>query len=384
MALYEPYDAPHPPPPPPPDDGWGYPAVGGYPGQAPSWPYYWEPSPPSRTRRRSLAAIGLVLLVTALVGAGVGVAVSRLTSGAATLNGPVVDVNVALSSGQSAAGTGIVLTATGQVLTNNHVVASSDRISVEVGASTSYTASVVGVDPTQDVALIQLDNASGLPTASIGDSGALHVGDAVTAVGNALGRGGTPVSTTGHITALNQTITATDDNGGNAETLNNMIQFDAGIQPGDSGGPLYNSAGKVVGLDTAGSARAGRRAGGANEGFAIPINTAMTIVRQIQSGEPSPTIVRGHRGIIGVQVADATSPSGARVTHVEPNSPGDSVGLSEGDVIISAAGSTVDSVSALRRALAGHKPGDTVPVSWVTVGGSHRDANVQLQDGGIP
>jgi len=382
MALYDPYEPPHPPP--PPDDGWGFGAAGGHSAPPPAWPYYWDPSPPTSSRRRSLAAIGLLLLVIALIGAGVGVLVSRISSTASTLNGPVVDVNVALSDGQSAAGTGIVLTSTGQVLTNNHVVENSDRISVQVGGATSYTASVVGVDPSQDIALIQLDNASGLPTASIGDSSKLHVGDSVTAVGNALGRGGTPVSTTGHVTALDQTITATDDNGGNAETLDSMIQFDATIQPGDSGGALYDSAGKVVGVDTAGSARVGRRTAGVNQGFAIPINGAMTIARQIASGETSPDIVRGHRGIVGVRVDDSTSPRGAVITGVEPGSPAETIGLTEGDVIVSVAGSTVDSVSALRTALASHKPGDTVKVGWVTSSGARHDAMLQLSDGGIP
>ncbi len=380
MAIYDPLDPPHPPA--PPADDWGFPG-GGHPPAPPAWPYYWDPAPPSPMRRRSLAAIAVLLVVIALVGAGVGVAVSRFTGSASGLNGPVVDVNVALSSGQSAAGTGIILTSSGQVLTNNHVVENSDRVSVQVGATTSYTASVVGVDPSHDVALIQLDNASGLPTADLGDSSKVQIGDSVTAVGNALGRGGTPVSTNGHITALNQTITATDDNGGNAETLNNMIQFDAAIQPGDSGGPLYNSSGKVVGVDTAGSARAGRRTTG-NQGFAIPINAAVSIARQIASGASSPDIVRGHRGILGVRVQDSSSPSGALVIGVEAGSPADMIGLAQGDVVVSVAGKAIGSVSALRSALANHKPGDSVSLSWLDTSGANHSAMLQLEDGGIP
>ncbi len=368
MALYDPYDQPYPAPPPPP----------------PAWPYYWEPTPPISTRRRSFAAIAVLLLGIAIIGGAVGVVVSRFSSSASSLNAAVVDVNVSLADGQSAAGTGIILTATGQVLTNNHVVANSDHISVQVSGSTSYTATVVGVDPSDDVALIQLDNASGLPTASVGDSSKLQVGDSVTAVGNALGRGGPPVATSGHVLALQQTITATDDNGGNAETLRNMIQFDANIQPGDSGGPLYNSAGKVVGVDTAGSAHAGRRAEGGNQGFAIPINSAMTIARQIASGQSSSTIVRGHRGILGVRVQDSSSPAGAGVIGVEPNSPADAVGMNNGDVIVSVAGKGVTSVSSLRDALIGHRPGETVPINWVTSSGQPHNATLQLADGGIP
>jgi S1-C subfamily serine protease len=383
MALYDPY-APGDPPPPP-DDAWTYPGPGGHPAAPPpAWPYYWDPAPPSRMRRRSLAAIVALLLTIALVGAGVGVAVSRLAGSAAKLNDPVVDVNVALGSGDAAAGTGIILTSSGQILTNNHVVENSQRISVQVNATTTYTATVIGVDPSDDIAVLQVQQGSGLPAANIGDSSHLQVGDSVTAVGNALGRGGTPQSAQGRVTALDQTITATDDTGSNSETLTNMIQFDATIQPGDSGGPLYNSSGQVVGMDTAGSGHVGRRALGSNQGFAIPINSAITIARQITSGANAPNVVRGHRGLLGVEVQESTSPAGALVVSVQAGSPAENAGISANDVIVSVAGRTVDSVNSLRQGLQNHNPGESVTVSWLDTSGQQHNATVQLTTGGIP
>jgi len=382
MAVFDPYA---PDPPPPPDDGWTYPGILGGPPLPPSHPspYYWQPGSPTSVRRRSLAAIAAIVLLIALVGGGIGVALSRLTASNAKLNDPVVDVNVSLGNGDAAAGTGIVLTSTGEVLTNNHVVENSEHISIQAGAD-SFTATVVGVDPADDVAVLRLSNASGLPTANLGDSSHVQLGDSVTAVGNALGRGGAPEASQGHVTALNQTITATDDAGANAETLTGMIQFDATIQPGDSGGPLYNSAGQIVGLDTAGSGHVGRRVFGSNQGFAIPINAALTIAREIASGTTAPNIVHGHRALLGVEVQDSASPAGALVVGVQPGSPADTVGLAANDVIVSAAGHAVVSVNSLRNALSNRSPGDSVRVAWLDPSGQRHAASVQLTNGGIP
>jgi S1-C subfamily serine protease len=386
MALFDPYgrDDPPPPPPPPADDGWYFPGTAEHPLPPPVWPYYWEPAAPRSPRRRAFSVVAALLLLVALVGAGVGVAVSRLTAGSPALSQPVVDINVALADGDSAAGTGIVLNSSGEVLTNNHVVANSDHVSVETPDGASYSATVVGVDPSNDVAVIQVSGVSGLPTAKIGDSSRLQVGDAVTAVGNALGRGGPPVSTSGHVTGLGQTITATDDNGGNAETLNNMIEFDANIQQGDSGGPLYDSSGQVVGVDTAGSGRVGRPTFGGNQGFAIPINAAIGIAHQITSGSPAPNVVRGHRGLLGVSVQDSASPAGALVVGVQSGSPAESAGITANDVIVKVNGSTVTSVRSLRTALQSSKPGDSVSVSWLDPSGAEHAATLQLINGGIP
>src|SRR5258708_1868526 len=153
-----------------------------------------------------------------------------------------------------AAGTGLILDSTGDVLTNNHVVAGSISIKVTIqGRTDSYTADVIGVDPKDDIAVIHIENVTGLPTVQLADSSKLHVGETVYAMGNALGQGGTPRVTAGGITALDQTITASEG-GSNTETLSGMIQEDAQISPGDSGGALVNTAGQVVGISTAGEA----------------------------------------------------------------------------------------------------------------------------------
>ena len=169
----------------------------------------------------------------------------------------VVDVNTSLAyQSSAAAGTGMILTANGEVLTNNHVIDGATSVTVTVVATgKSYKADVVGTNPTADVALLQMRNASGLQVAKIGDSSTLKVGDQITAVGNAGGVGGAPSVHSGAVTALDQSITASDGAGGESEQLTGLIQMNALLQPGDSGGPLYNAAGEVVGMNTAGSAR---------------------------------------------------------------------------------------------------------------------------------
>ncbi len=151
----------------------------------------------------------------------------------------------------------MVLTSTGEILTNNHVVDGATSISVQVVTTgKTYTATVVGTDPTKDIAVLQLQNASGLQSANIGDAGAVSaatVGTAVTGVGNAGGTGGVPSAASGKVVALNQSLTATDENGQNPEQLTGMIETNAPIQAGDSGGPLYDSANRVIGIDTAAS-----------------------------------------------------------------------------------------------------------------------------------
>ncbi|HET6209134.1 MAG TPA: trypsin-like peptidase domain-containing protein, partial [Jatrophihabitans sp.] len=190
----------------------------------------------------------------------------------------IVDINTTIDYGQGkAAGTGLVLNSNGEVLTNNHVVQDSTSLSVTVvSTGKTYTATVLGTDPTDDVAVIQLKDASGLATAKLGDSSEVSVGTAVTAVGNAGGTGGTPTAATGTVSAINQSITASDDNGSNAERLTGMIQVNANIQPGDSGGALYdNATGTVIGMNTAASSASGRFGNtAATTGFAIPIAKA--------------------------------------------------------------------------------------------------------------
>jgi S1-C subfamily serine protease len=295
----------------------------------------------------------------------------------------VADINTTLAGGE-AAGTGIVITSSGEVLTNNHVVEGATSISVQInGQGQTYSARVLGVDPADDIALIQLDNASGLHAANTGDSSTASVGDEVIAIGNALGRGGSPRATQGAITALNQTITATDSGGGNPETLNGLLQINAQILPGDSGGPLVNASGQVIGMDTAASLGRSFRRQGSSVAFAIPINTAMAIVHQIESGNSGGNIQSGQGALLGVQVAD-TAPgatSGALIAGVQQNSPAASAGMSAGDVIVAIDGTGIDSASALGTAIHKHRPGDRVTVAWVDQSGQRHSASVQLTAG---
>ncbi len=373
---------------------WTYPSGGDY-GPPPWPPYYWAPPPPppQRSRWRPWAALGAIILILAGLGAGVAIAIQRVSTGTLTsgptgsVNAAVVDVNTDLGGGNSAAGTGMLIGSSGQVLTNNHVVEGALSISVTmVATGRSFDASVVGVDPTDDVAVIKLSGASGLPTVPLGNSSRVTVGDGVTAIGNALGRGGPPAVTQGTVTALGQTVTATDPSGGDtSETLTDMIEFNAEIQPGDSGGPLVNSNGKVVGMDTAGGGQVRRRDNlGSSLGFAIPINGAMSIARQITSGSGGPNITQAHTPLLGVEAQDSQSPPGALVIGVQPNSPADGAGIVAQDVIVSVNGTTVGSTAALHSALLQHKPGDTVDVGWLDAGGGQHHASVQLASGGVP
>ncbi|MDQ1733345.1 MAG: hypothetical protein QOK10_3504 [Pseudonocardiales bacterium] len=293
----------------------------------------------------------------------------------------VVDINTVLDFGSSrAAGTGLVLSSSGKILTNNHVIAGSTSISVTVvSTGKSYTASVVGTDPTDDVAVLQLSGASGLSTANLGDSSKVAVGTAVTAVGNAGGTGGTPSSATGSITALDQSITASDSDGSNAEKLTGMFQLNANIQPGDSGGPLYNSSNQVIGIDTAASSSQSAQ----TVGFAIPIAKAVSIAQQINSGTETSTIHLGYPAFLGVQLAASpTTTSGpAAVAGVVPNSAAAKAGIAAGSTITKVDGTSIASATALSSAMAKHNPGDSVSVSWTDANGASHTANVTLGTG---
>jgi S1-C subfamily serine protease len=231
---------------------------------------------------------------------------------AAKVSPGLVDVVSTLGyQGGKAAGTGMVLTSTGEVLTNNHVIDGATSIkATDVGNGRTYTAKVVGYDKSHDVAVLQLQGASGLQTVSL-SSDAPQTGEKVVALGNAGGKGGTPSVVTGRITGLDRAITASDQGAGDAERLTGMIGHNADIQPGDSGGPLVNTDGEVIGINTAASASSsGASQTGQTEtrtqAFAIPITKASSIADQIEAGTPSATVHIGETAFLGVQ----TSPSG--------------------------------------------------------------------------
>jgi S1-C subfamily serine protease len=301
----------------------------------------------------------------------------------------VVDINTRLGFQNGAgAGTGMVLTPGGEVLTNNHVIEGATTIRVTlVDTGRTYAAAVVGTDPTDDIAVIQIQGASGLKTIPIGDSAAVAPGDAVVAMGNAGGAGGAP-AVTGTVQAVNQTITAGDPGGANAETLSGLIQTDAPLQPGDSGGPLVNSAGQVIGMNTAASA--GRRfRSGASVGFAIPMAHALSVVKQIDSGQATTRIHIGLPAFLGVSIDPATTgrggsgtgAGGASIAGVEPGLPAAKAGLAAGDLITSIDGRAVDSAASLSSLTKSHHPGDRVTVSWTDPSGGSHSATLTLAAG---
>jgi S1-C subfamily serine protease len=307
---------------------------------------------------------------------GSGTTTGATTSATAAQQVGVVDINTVLSYQQArAAGTGMILTSTGEVLTNNHVVNGATSISVTVvSTGRTYTAAVVGTDPTDDVAVIQLQNASGLQTANLGNSGTVSVGNSVTGVGNAGGVGGTPSAAAGTVTAVDQTITASDGNGQDAETLHGLIQTNAAIQAGDSGGPLYDSSGHVIGMDTAASS-----SGIGNTAYAIPINNAVSIAQRIETGVETSTIHIGLPGFLGVSVADTTS--GAAISSVVTGGPAAKAGLAAGDVITAVDGTSIADAAALHTALAGKNPGQTVTLTWTDSLGQSQHSTVTLGTG---
>jgi S1-C subfamily serine protease len=294
-----------------PPPGWGTPPAGwgapppNWDSPPPPWgwpPYPYEPEPPRR-RRNPAVALALAMLVAALivglVAASGGWPLSQGSAPGAPLldNGSadvqaianavspaVVDITAGFPDGL-AAGTGMIISSNGEVLTNNHVVDGATQIEAQIGGvGVHYDVQVIGTDAAADVALLQIQGVSGLPTVSIGDSTRVSVGDTVVAIGNALGREGPPTASQGQVTGLDRTITATDATGSSAETLTGLIQVDAGIVPGDSGGPLVDQSGRVVGMDTAASARHFRFRSGTSQGFAIPIATAMSVAQRLAQG----------------------------------------------------------------------------------------------------
>jgi S1-C subfamily serine protease len=338
---------------------------------------------------------------SAPAGSGSGVSPSDVSSIAAKVDPALVDINVTFDGQVPGAGTGIVLTGNGEVLTNNHVVEGATSISVtDIGNGRTYGATVVGYDRTDDVAVIQLAKASGLQTAKIGNSSGVAVGDAVVAIGNAGGAGGTPTATGGSVTGLNQAITASDQLSGTSENLSGLIETNANIQPGDSGGSLVDSSGRVIGMDTAASQGFSLSAQ-TSQGYAIPINKALSIASEIESGHASSTVHVGPTAFLGVMVSSSRSSSpygsgtydpfggqngnpntsGALVQGVVSGGPAARAGLTAGDVITSLGGRNVTSASDLTTLLQEYEPGNSVQLGWTDTSGSSHTGTVTLGSG---
>ena len=319
------------------------------------------------------------LLVAAVIGA-VGFVVERTTSSVGGASTGVVSVTTTLLGGGIRSGAGMIIAPSGEVLTTYHVINGVLSIRLQLAASgASYPAAVTGIDPSDDLAVLQVQNASDLPVVTIGGSAHVAVGDHVTAIG--AGSGGGPVETQGAVLALGQTVTASDSRGSNVRTLLGMIQTDAVINASDDGGPLVNGDGQVIGIETAATARTGAAQAASGAAYAIPIDTATAIAHAIESGTPNPKVFHGHGAFLGVDVEDRGSPSGAEVNAVEPGSPAQAVGISALDVIVAVNQMPIGSFSALQHAISAHHPGDRVTVAWLDPLGQRHSATLQLVTG---
>src|SRR5665213_2553836 len=237
---------------------------------------------------------------------------------AASVDPGLVDITTQLSLGQgTAAGTGMIISSNGLILTNNHVIAGATSISVrDVATGKVYKATVVGYDVTSDIAVLQLKNASSLTTIKTNTS-AVTKGESVVGIGNAGGAGGTPSYAAGSVLAVSKTITAYGvENATGSETLKGLIEISANIQAGDSGGALVNSKGKVIGMDTAASSTnqspiVNSADTTTTQAFAIPIKTALSIAKKIENGDSSSTVHIGATAFLGIEVqATSSSPFG--------------------------------------------------------------------------
>ncbi len=342
--------------------------------------------------------VGLLAFAAAAATAS-GVALARRAQGVpgsaakAAGNGVVVIETDLGFEGGRAAGTGMVLTPSGEVLTNNHVIDGATSVKVIVPQTgRSYTGQVLGYDISADTALVKLDGASGLATITSGDSSKLVPGRLVRAVGNA---GGTGTLTTvhGQVTGLRRTITVSDDRGATQE-LHGLIETDAALQPGDSGGPLFVAAGRVVGMDTAVST-AGHGfffQAPTDDAFAIPINAALRVVKQIESGRATAAVHVGPTAYLGVELGSAgagygygfgfgESGTAVLVAGVVSGSPADRAGLTYGDEIVSIDGRRVASPKTVVAAVLRKKPSEKVTLTWSTRGGSTHTARIALGSG---
>ena len=377
----------------------------------------WFSGPAARHRRTALVASAALALVVTVGGAaraeedatGASALTTNTATVASSVEGALVDiVSTDGYQGAVSAGTGMVLTSTGEILTNNHVIDGATSIKVTVvSTQKTYTAKVVGTDPTADVAVIQLVNASGLKTLPIGDSSAVKVGQSVVATGNAGGDGGEPSVVTGTVTALDQDITASAGEGTDAEQLTGLIETNAAVVAGDSGGALATAAGKVIGMNTAAAVSNGTdrmtNASTATEAqsYAIPIATALSIANRIETGQASSTIHIGSHGFLGIALADESASagtgygqfggyagqdpfgdsgttSGVTVGGIVSSGPAEAAGLQAGDVITSVDGTAVDSATTLNSIMAATKPGQKVTVNWTDTSGQAQTATVTL------
>ena len=420
----------------------------------------WDPGPPTRRGRRRGRL--LVYLTVAGLAAGIGAGLTVAFGGqgsspaASASSGDIpsphdnqasigpgarlnqaaveqkvrpglVDITSQLKyASETAEGTGMILSPGGLVLTNNHVIDGATQVTVVLAdnASQHYTAQVIGYDQADDVALLKLTGAAGLATVSFGNSSQVRVGTPVLALGDAQGKGGVTAAP-GAISGLNRSIQASDEGSDTTEDLNHMLETNAQIQQGDSGGALANNAGQVIGMITAANTGSDGQPGGTT-GFAIPIDFALNVARQIVSGQSTATVSIGVPGFLGVEVAQSTSPdprqqaadqqgngqggtrrggprgrpacvvgsqqpgvprkiapagSGALILGVLCGTAAQTRGLVPGDVIVSVDGQAVTTPGSLTTITARYHPGTVVSVVWEDTRGAQHTTKIRLGTG---
>ena len=332
-------------------------------------------------RRRPAALLMALTAVLALVTPTTAVAApADATAGAAAVTPAVVQVTTRIDYQQAiGTGTGIVIDPGGVVLTNYHVVSGANTVTGTIGGR-DYPADLIGYDRKHDIAVLQLRGAGGLPAASLGDSGQVAVGEPTVGLGNARGVGAPLTQEAGPVTALNQTVNAEDSLTGSSEHVNGLIEVAADVRPGDSGGPLVNSAGQVIGVVTAASLN--YQMGPSGQGFAIPINDAMSVAGQIRSGAQSDFVHIGPPVMLGVGVStQPRNAPGINVHDVMRGGPADQAGVTIGDVITVLDGTTLDSPTTLTYILDRHYPGDVVGLTWIDRSGQQRTGKATLAPG---
>ena len=333
-----------------------------------------------RPRWRPLAFVVVALVATAIAS---GVALARST--ASRIGNGVVVIKTTLGyQDASAAGTGMVLTTSGEILTNNHVIRGATKITVIVPEQAAPSASRRRLRRGRRRRSLRASGASNLATVTTAESSKVAIGDRITAVGNAGGTG-TLTRVTGSVTALQRSIVVNDDSGG-AARLTGLVGVDANVVAGDSGGPLLNSAGAVIGMNTAGSTGYVSRYSSDSQAYAIPIAKALSIVRQIEAGRASTRIHIGATSFLGIQVgsslrnSDSTS-SGTVIAGVLRGSPAASAGFSPGDVITAIDGRATSSPNSITAAILAKKPGTKVTIRLTDSSGVERSTTVTLASG---
>jgi S1-C subfamily serine protease len=317
---------------------------------------------PGLTRRLLLAVLATLVSAVAASPAGAAGHTPRTVS-ATSENTGIVDIYTKLGyeDGAAAAGTGMLISRTGAVLTNNHVIRGATKFKVvDVTTHRSYNATVVGYSVSHDIAVLQLANATQMRTIKLGGYIQLHIGQQVVARGNAQGRGGAPKAARGQVLALHRKIVARDLNG-ESETLHNVIATNTPVVPGDSGGPLEDAHNRAIGMVTAGSTV------GTARGFAIPIRQALLYARSIIKGKSSATIHVGPTAFLGVVLKDVSG--GTQIQQILPNLPADAAGLVAGDVITSIDGTSIASMADMRKALLTLAVGTAVTIAWTDTNG---------------